>query len=149
MSAALSALRVRSPPPSRLTAYSHSKNSLLLRSSWSPLVIGVHAHGRRYATPPTGHEPGRTSQTKKPPSLSAAPVQPKPRTAAPAPELPHARHEVHEGSAQISMPFNPPGGGPSASPKGFTFTNSPVLDAILTTAMGLAAGAFITSSWSS
>ncbi|KJA28908.1 hypothetical protein HYPSUDRAFT_128313 [Hypholoma sublateritium FD-334 SS-4] len=40
------------------------------------------------------------------------------------------------------MPFNPPGGGPAAAPGGFTFTNSPVLDAILTTAIGLAAGKY-------
>ncbi|KAF8162361.1 hypothetical protein BJ912DRAFT_1035242 [Pholiota molesta] len=93
MSAALSALRVRSPPLSRLTAYSH-------RGSFASAVFMVTIGDRS----------------------SPAPVQPKPRTAAPAPELPHARHEVHEGSAQISMPFNPPGG-----------------DAILTTAMGLAA----------
>ncbi|KAF8967970.1 hypothetical protein BDZ97DRAFT_1655931 [Flammula alnicola] len=45
------------------------------------------------------------------------------------------------------MPFNPPGGGPSAAPKGFTFTNSPVLDAVLTTAIGIGAGKFVPCSF--
>ncbi|KAG6857194.1 hypothetical protein H0H87_008259 [Tephrocybe sp. NHM501043] len=53
----------------------------------------------------------------------------------------NARHEVHEGSAAVSIPFNPPGGGAGPNIGGtgstFSFTNSPLLDAALTTIIGL------------
>lgn len=66
------------------------------------------------------------------------------RTSSPVPTPPGARHEVHEGTSALSAPYNPPGGGPSAGPgiggSGFSFTNSPVLDAMITTAIGLGAG---------
>lgn len=100
-------------------------------------------HRRNFTTPaPPGHQPAkRVSPTNKTAPAISNSNSSKPHTSS-FPELPHARHEVHEGTASISMPFNPPGGGPSAAPSGFTFTNSPVLDAILTTAIGLAAGKY-------
>ncbi|KAF5380356.1 hypothetical protein D9615_004695 [Tricholomella constricta] len=69
-----------------------------------------------------------------------------PRSPPQANHLPHvdghnARHEVHEGTAAISFPFNPPGGGagPSIGGSGsfFPLTNSPLMDAALTTIIGL------------
>lgn len=41
----------------------------------------------------------------------------------------------------MSVPYNPPGGGagPGIGGTGFTFTNSPVLDAVITTCIGLGA----------
>jgi hypothetical protein len=97
---------------------------------------------RQYTVPAGSTGPDPTPKQKpsvaKPPAPRKPKVQPVARSAA-VPELGHARHEVHEGTATISMPFNPPGGGPNAG--GFSFTNSPVLDAILTTAMGIGAGA--------
>lgn len=102
-------------------------------------VGGPSALTRRYTIPAGTAGPNPTPKKKasvvNPPKPK---VQPAGRSVV-APELGHARHEVHEGTATISMPFNPPGGGPNAG--GFTFTNSPVLDAILTTAIGIGAGA--------
>lgn len=53
-------------------------------------------------------------------------------------------HEVHEGSVAINIPFNPPGGGagPGLGGSGsvFPLTNSPLLDAALTTIIGLGMG---------
>jgi len=49
---------------------------------------------------------------------------------------------VHEGTVALSAPYNPPGGGfsgPGGGGQGFTFTNSPMLDAIITTCIGLGA----------
>jgi len=86
--------------------------------------------GRYYTTPI------HSTPKKQPPAkLSPAPCS---RPSAP----PQTRHEVHEGTSAINIPYNPPGGGPAGA-AGFTFTNSPVLDAILTTAIGLGAGKFI------
>ena len=60
------------------------------------------------------------------------------------PTRPQTRHEAHEGTTALNIPFNPPGGGPGGNIPGgggaFTFTKSPILDAILTTALGLGAG---------
>ncbi|KAF9469981.1 hypothetical protein BDZ94DRAFT_1243679 [Collybia nuda] len=51
-------------------------------------------------------------------------------------------HEVHEGTAAINIPFNPPGAGAGAGIGGsgsvFPLTSSPLLDAALTTIIGLA-----------
>ncbi|KAF8633274.1 hypothetical protein AX17_004449 [Amanita inopinata Kibby_2008] len=50
------------------------------------------------------------------------------------------RHEIQEGTAALHIPFNPPGAGAGAGPGGgsvFPFTNSPLLDAALTTFIGL------------
>ncbi|KAL0570951.1 hypothetical protein V5O48_011008 [Marasmius crinis-equi] len=52
-----------------------------------------------------------------------------------------ARHEVHEGSESINIPFNPPGGGAGPNIGGtgssFSITRSPMMDAALTTIIGL------------
>lgn len=61
------------------------------------------------------------------------------------PTQPQTRHEAHEGTTALNVPFNPPGGGPGGNIPGgsggaFSFTKSPLLDAILTTALGLGAG---------
>lgn len=62
---------------------------------------------------------------------------------------PQTRHEAHEGTTALNVPFNPPGGGPGGSTPGgggaFTFTNYPILDAMLTTAIGLGAGKSIST----
>ena len=99
-----------------------------------PRVIG------RYYTTPVHNSTGATPTKKQPsPKLSPAPRSP---PSAP----PQTRHEAHEGTFAINVPYNPPGGGPGGGPggaaAGFTFTNSPFLDAILTTAIGLGAGKF-------
>jgi hypothetical protein len=53
-------------------------------------------------------------------------------------------HEVHEGTVAINIPYNPPGGGagPGLGGSGsvFPLTNSPLLDAALTTIIGLGMG---------
>ena len=58
---------------------------------------------------------------------------------------PQTRHEAHEGTTALNVPFNPPGGGPGANIPGGgggggTFTKNPILDTILATALGLGAG---------
>ena len=61
----------------------------------------------------------------------------------PPPSRLQARHEAQEGTTALNLPLNPPGGGPGGGGPGggtFTFTNSPILDAMLTTAIGLGAG---------
>lgn len=90
--------------------------------------------GRYYTTPIHNS----ATPTKKQPPPKPSPV---PRSPPSAP--PQTRHETHEGTSAINVPYNPPGGGPAGAAAGFTFTNSPVLDAILTTAIGLGAGKFI------
>ena len=55
----------------------------------------------------------------------------------------NSRHQVQEGSAALSIPFNPPGGvsgGVGGTPS-FEFTKNPMFDAALTTLMGLGIGA--------
>ncbi|GLB37737.1 hypothetical protein LshimejAT787_0407880 [Lyophyllum shimeji] len=78
---------------------------------------------------------------------SASPPPPKkPAPPAQGNHLPHVdghnvRHEVHEGSAALSVPFNPPGGGAGPGVGGssvFPITSWPMLDAALTTIVGLA-----------
>lgn len=91
----------------------------------------------RYYTTPVHNSTGATP-TKKPP-----PPKPSPLPRSPPSAPPQTRHEAHEGTSAINIPYNPPGGGPAGAAAGFTFTNSPVLDAILTTAIGLGAGKFI------
>ncbi|KAG2015592.1 hypothetical protein CC2G_008849 [Coprinopsis cinerea AmutBmut pab1-1] len=103
---------------------------------------------RSYATTPgtpgsnsSGSSPGphhhKQSATK---SVAPKPSPNVQKSTSPVPTPPGARHEVHEGTAALSAPYNPPGGGgPGAGGGGFTFTNSPVLDAVLTTFIGLGA----------
>lgn len=53
------------------------------------------------------------------------------------------RREAHEGTIALNVPFSPPGGPGGNTPGGggaFTFTKSPLLDAMLTAAIGLGAG---------
>ncbi|PPQ87484.1 hypothetical protein CVT25_008220 [Psilocybe cyanescens] len=116
-------------------------------------LFGSHTHAtvllsRQYTIPANGTTPPNR-RNKDPTASPKKPTHTQPRpphvSHTPSPttfEYPQTRHEVHEGTASISMPFNPPGGGPSGpgAGGGFSFTNSPVLDAILTTAIGLSAG---------
>jgi len=91
---------------------------------------------RPYTTPPTSHPrerptPAATPSTQKPKPVHSPPIiQPK------------TRHEVHEATESLNLPFNPPGGGPNPPGGGmsFTFTRSPLFDAMLTTFIGLGAG---------
>ncbi|KDR75696.1 hypothetical protein GALMADRAFT_495888 [Galerina marginata CBS 339.88] len=85
---------------------------------------------------------GRYYTTSNAPPKKPPLVNPPPTRRTPSPTHPQTRHEAQEGTAAISMPFNPPGGGPNIPGGGggaFSFTNSPVLDAMLTTAIGLGA----------
>jgi hypothetical protein len=93
----------------------------------SPLVPITRSYfGRKVANeePAQRHHPN--------PHATQTPVQPSPR------------HEVHEGSAAVNIPFNPPGGGggPGIGGSGtiFPLTSSPLLDAALTTIVGLGMG---------
>lgn len=141
MSAALAALRAHSLQRS---AFLRPTNNRCLLRPWLPRHADAGEPRRRnFTTPTPGHHPGKpaSSSTRKKVSSPAVSSTSRPRTP-PAPGVSPVRHEVHEGTASINMPFNPPGGGPAAAPGGFTFTNSPVLDAILTTAIGLAAGKY-------
>ena len=64
------------------------------------------------------------------------------------PTQPQTQNEAHEGTTPLNAPLNPPGGGPGGNILGsggggafsFKFTQSPILDAILTTALGIGAG---------
>lgn len=53
---------------------------------------------------------------------------------------PQPRHEVHEGTAQINIPFNPPGGGGPNIGGSSGISRSALTDAALTTIVGLAMG---------
>ena len=91
---------------------------------------------------PTPHRvtPGHQ---RNPPRASTQPQPPR-VTPRPTPTQSQTRHEAHEGTTALNAPFNPPGGGPGGNIPGgggaFSFTKSPILDAILTTALGLGAG---------
>ncbi|KAJ3784891.1 hypothetical protein GGU10DRAFT_387938 [Lentinula aff. detonsa] len=79
---------------------------------------------RHYSQPSSSEQPGEKVPTR-------------PNT---SPAQNHPRHEVHERSEAINIPFNPPGGGgPGAAGSGgsFQFTGSPFFDATLTTLVGL------------
>jgi len=84
----------------------------------------------RLYTHPTG-QPEHTKSTSNPR---------KPKKHSPTPA--NARHEVHEGTETLNVPFNPPGGGPTGPGGGFSFsfTKFPLFDALLTTFIGLGAG---------
>jgi len=104
---------------------------------------GSHGHGH-------GHGPGPTpgGVGKRPAASAQQQAQHAPPAIPHSPPLtpPQARHEAHEGTSAINIPYNPPGGGPGAGPGGGGrggFTQSPSLDALLTTAVGLSAGAFV------
>ncbi|KAJ8076602.1 hypothetical protein PM082_001025 [Marasmius tenuissimus] len=94
------------------------------RNSTSPL-IGRTVLTRSFSSPPDDPHPGAPRQTRPHPTKPITP-----------------RHEVHEGSQSINIPFNPPGGGPNAPGIGDMpsepITRSPLMDAALTTVVGLA-----------
>ncbi|KAG6920194.1 hypothetical protein DXG01_004963 [Tephrocybe rancida] len=79
--------------------------------------------------------------TQPPPQKARMPTNLAPKNDLPRLDGHNARHEVHEGSAAVSIPFNPPGGGagPNVGGSGgtFSFTRWPLLDAALTTVIGL------------
>ncbi|KAH9485518.1 hypothetical protein JR316_0002426 [Psilocybe cubensis] len=134
---------------------------LSLTALTRPRPSGSHTHatviaGRQYTIPAnhgttTPNERNKNVASPKKPTHTTRKQTPVSHIPSPTTfEYPQARHEVHEGTAAISMPFNPPGGGPSGpgtSGGGFSFTNSPVLDAILTTAIGLGAGGIAYVKW--
>lgn len=76
---------------------------------------------RLYTTPPTHQQESHPAQKPKPAHTPA----------------PKTRHEVHEGTESLNMPFNPPGGGPNPFGRGMS---SSFTDAMLTTFIGLGAG---------
>lgn len=94
-------------------------------------LLSLHRHARRYTVNNNNiEEPAPHNKPGPPPRNTPSPQ-------------PQVRHEAHEGTTVLNVPYNPPGGGPGGSIPGggaFSFTNSPILDAMLTTAIGLGAG---------
>ncbi|KAF9560959.1 hypothetical protein CPC08DRAFT_455874 [Agrocybe pediades] len=138
---------IMSPLLHRSTLVSLRKCPSLLPGS-PPRATSLLLIARHYTTPSsphppttphksTGHDKGVHGRTQRPhrPATPQATHQTQPN--------PPTKHEVHEGTAILNTAYNPPGGGPAGVPGGggggFTFTNSPVLDAIITTAIGLGA----------
>lgn len=120
------------PQPSTVPgAFSHHFLEKRLAPGQHPIV------GRYYTDGPATKHPTPSPGPPTPPKLPSKP-----------PLVNHAgsntRHEVHEGSVAINIPFNPPGGGggPGLGGSGsvFPLTNSPLLDAALTTVIGLGMG---------
>jgi hypothetical protein len=108
----------------------HTTNNTLLESP-APQSVTPRRNPpspRTVTQPQTRHET-RVRPRRNPPRVPTQPL---------------TRHEAHEGTTALNVPFNPPGGGPGANIPGgggaFTFTKSPFLDAMLTTAIGLGAG---------
>ena len=104
-----------------------------------PSVWHGTLNGRLYTTQ-------NTTSPSPPITPKQPPPAPKPKPVVPPPPVkrPETRHEVHEGTAALNVPYNPPGGGPGPNIPGGggqnTVTGSPLLDALLTTAVGLGAG---------
>lgn len=95
-------------------------------------LLSLHRHARRYTVNNNNNIKELAPHNK--------PGPPPRNTPSPQPQV---RHEAHEGTTVLNVPYNPPGGGPGGSIPGggaFSFTNSPILDAMLTTAIGLGAG---------
>lgn len=90
---------------------------------------------QRFYTQGTPHEP-----INKP---VAKPVQAR-KESQHSPTYHQPNHEAHEKTLSINVPFNPPGGGGGPGPGGtggsFSITNSPLMDAALTTFIGLGLG---------
>ncbi|CAA7260530.1 unnamed protein product [Cyclocybe aegerita] len=105
-------------------------------NSLSVLVVGCEDEPA-LAYMATPHKAGTTPT--KPPTPKVAKVVPLPHSPPQTP--PQARHEAHEGTSALSAPYNPPGGGPNIPGSGgsVSFTGTPLLDALLTTAVGLGA----------
>lgn len=104
----------------------YTTNNTLLESP-APHRVTPRRNSPRAPTRQTRHEARVTPRRSHPPTQ------------------PQTRHEAHEGTTALNVPFNPPGGGPGGNIPGggggaFSFTKSPLLDAILTTALGLGAG---------
>lgn len=120
--------RILSLPSSYARLY--TSNKTLLESPAPHPVTPRPNHPRAPTQPQTRHE-ARITSRRSPPRV---------------PTRLQTRHEAQEGTTALNVPFNPPGGGPGGNIPGgggggaFTFTRSPILDAILTTALGLGAG---------
>ncbi|TFK44895.1 hypothetical protein BDQ12DRAFT_621361 [Crucibulum laeve] len=118
--------------------------SIIITSDSSPRVLQkrpatrtIIGNARFYSVqgPNPPNRPVKSPLAKKPPPLPYH--QPANSTAVhPAP-----RHEAHEGSLSINVPFNPPGSGGGPGPGGsggsFPLTGSALVDAALTTIIGL------------
>ena len=98
---------------------------------------GTPTNGRLYTTRNTTPMPATPEEPRSAPKLK--PVVPLPLVKRPDNPL-----EVHEGAASPTVHFNTPSGGPGPNIPGgggsSTVTGSRVLDALLTTAVGLGAG---------
>lgn len=113
----------------RSYARQYTTNNTLLESPSPQTVTPPRRNPPRTATHQQARHEARVRSRRSPPHV---------------PTQPQTRHEAHEGTAALNVPFNPPGGGPGANIPGggggLTFTRSPFLDAMLTTAIGLGAG---------
>jgi hypothetical protein len=151
--------RILSPPRSYTRLYSTNNTP-----DESPAPPSQRVTPRRYPPyPPTEPQTRRHEAPETPPQSSPYPPWITwPRTQWQRPEdsatrlnqrspprpstQSQARHEAHEGTTALNVPFNPPGGGSGGNIPGggggasFAFTKNPILDAILTTALGLGAG---------
>jgi hypothetical protein len=150
--------RILSPPRSYTRLYSTNNTS-----EESPAPPNQRVTPRRYPPyPPTEPQTRRHEAPETPQSSPYPPWITWPRTQWQRPEdsatrlnqrspprpstQSQARHEAHEGTTALNVPFNPPGGGSGGNIPGggggasFAFTKNPILDAILTTALGLGAG---------
>jgi|SRR6266540_7267609 len=114
----------------------------LLRIRASPGGYLTFENQQCWYTSPVNSTQEPHPTTKKPATLVPSPSS----VSKPKPQQPLTRHEVHEGTEALNVPYNPPGGGPGANIPGgglsFSFTKFPLFDAMLTTFIGLGAGEF-------
>ncbi|KAF9259074.1 hypothetical protein L218DRAFT_1080068 [Marasmius fiardii PR-910] len=98
--------------------------------SGGPSIAAAHAAGRRAVLR------SFSAQTNEPEQPTTRKSQPHALSTSKTP-----RHEVHEGTQSINIPFNPPGAGAGPNVGGtgssLQLTRSPFMDAALTTIIGL------------
>ncbi|PPQ64938.1 hypothetical protein CVT26_015658 [Gymnopilus dilepis] len=144
--------------PGRRRPLSSRRQALPLPTPSRSLNHTVRLRVRHYIPPsqPSSNSPDDPPGPPPNPPTTEQPFpapQPPPAPNPPQPP-PQTHHEVHERTSSINMPVAPlnlPGGGGAGGGGGgggpFTFTNSPLLDALLTTAMGLGAGGIAYVKW--
>ncbi|KAF8911485.1 hypothetical protein CPB84DRAFT_920164 [Gymnopilus junonius] len=132
-------LRVFSCQPGRPRSFPLKRPSLPPRSRSLCHTHTAAFRVRYHTTPPKPNPPDEPLVPPPSPPTTEQPFpapQPPPSPSPP----PQTQHEVQERTSSINMPFNPPGSSPGGGGGGgFTFTKSPILDAMLTTAIGLGA----------
>ncbi|KAL0955764.1 hypothetical protein HGRIS_001979 [Hohenbuehelia grisea] len=107
-----------------------------------PIALDTSSRVRAYtAGPPPNSNPGHSHDHTKHSSAKPAAIPKRKPIVSSGPDPPRPRHEINEGSEAISVPFNPPGGAPGPNIGGsgpsFSLSGNPLLDAALTTVIGL------------